>query len=62
MARLEVLTPGASVRGILPDALATVVSVRWFGSEALELTYKSPMRTADRRPGACAEQLSPPSS
>jgi SNF2 family DNA or RNA helicase len=29
------------VRGILPDALVTVVSVQWFGSEALELTYKN---------------------
>jgi SNF2 family DNA or RNA helicase len=42
MSRLEELTPNAAVRGILPDALATVVSVQWFGSEALELTYKSP--------------------
>ncbi|MGD9902621.1 MAG: helicase-related protein [Vicinamibacterales bacterium] len=45
MATLEQLTPGASVRGILPDALATVVSVQWFGSEALELTYKTPAGT-----------------
>jgi hypothetical protein len=29
------------VRGILPDALVTVASVQWFGSEALELTYKN---------------------
>ncbi|MBZ0159584.1 MAG: DEAD/DEAH box helicase, partial [bacterium] len=42
MSRLEELKPNAAVRGILPDALATVVSVQWFGSEALELTYKSP--------------------
>lgn len=42
MAKLEDLTPGASVRAILPDALVTVVSTQWFGSEALELTYKSP--------------------
>ena len=41
MAKLEDLTPGASVRGILPDALVTVVSTQWFGSEALELTYKT---------------------
>src|SRR5512137_3150553 len=27
---------------VLPDSLVTVVSVQWFGSEALELTYKSP--------------------
>jgi superfamily II DNA or RNA helicase len=38
--KLEDLTPNASVRGILPDCLVTVVSVQWFGSEALEITYK----------------------
>ena len=40
MSRLEDLQPNAAVRGILPDGLVTVVSVQWFGSEALELTYK----------------------
>src|SRR3989449_6705039 len=42
MSTLEQLRPNASVRGILPDCLVTVVSVQWFGSEALELTYKDP--------------------
>src|SRR2546426_9687377 len=42
MSKLEELQPTASLRGILPDALVTVVSVQWFGSEALELTYKDP--------------------
>lgn len=42
MNRLEDLQPNAAVRGILPDSLVTVVSVQWFGSEALELTYKTP--------------------
>src|SRR5438034_9640880 len=42
MSKLEGITPGASVRGILPDALVTVVQVRWFGSDAMELTYKAP--------------------
>jgi hypothetical protein len=40
MTRLEDLQPTAAVRGILPDEVITVVSVQWFGSEALELTYK----------------------
>jgi superfamily II DNA or RNA helicase len=40
--RLEDLQPNAAVRGILPDQLVTVVSVQWFGSQALELTYKGP--------------------
>src|SRR6478735_8590978 len=42
MIKLDDLQPSAAVRGILPDALVTVVSVQWFGSEALELTYKTP--------------------
>jgi SNF2 family DNA or RNA helicase len=42
MARLEDLLPNASVRGILPDTAVSVVTVQWFGSEALELTYKDP--------------------
>ena len=39
--KLEQLQPSAALRGIVPDALVTVVSVQWFGSEALELTYKT---------------------
>src|SRR6058998_2137067 len=42
MSRLEDLQTNASVRGILPDCLVTVVNVQWFGSEAVELTYKDP--------------------
>src|SRR5262245_2214399 len=40
--KLEDLTPNASVRGILPDCLVTVVATQWYGSEALDLTYKDP--------------------
>jgi len=40
--KLEDLQPSAAVRGLLPDGLVTVVNVQWFGSEALELTYKTP--------------------
>jgi len=50
MIKLEQLQPNAAVRGIVPDALITVVNMQWFGSEALELTYK----TAD---GKVANQL-----
>ena len=42
MSKLEDLQPNASVQGILPNCLVTVVSTQWFGSEALELTYKDP--------------------
>ena len=41
MSRLEDLQPDAAVRGLLPDGLVTVVSTKWFGSDALELTYKT---------------------
>jgi len=47
MGKLDDLRPNASVRGILPDCLVTVVSVQWFGSEALELTYKAPSGRVD---------------
>ncbi len=43
MSKLEDLGPNASVQGILPGCLVTVVSVQWFGSEALELTYEDPV-------------------
>jgi len=42
MAKLEDLQPNAAVRGFLPDCLVTVVNVHWVGTEALELTYKTP--------------------
>jgi SNF2 family DNA or RNA helicase len=40
MAALEDIKPNASVRGILPTGIVTVVSMQWFGSGAVELTYK----------------------
>ena len=40
MARLEELTRGASVKGVLPDGLVTVVDVQWHGSEVVELIYR----------------------
>ena len=42
MAKLEDLKRGAAVKGILPDCLVTVVDVKWYGSAAVELTYKDP--------------------
>ncbi|MEW6037047.1 MAG: helicase-related protein [Pseudomonadota bacterium] len=38
--RLEQLTPNTWVKGILPNSTISVVSVQWFGTNALELTYK----------------------
>ena len=40
MAKLEDLTPGTSVKGILPDRLVTVVAAKWIGTVAVELTHK----------------------
>ena len=40
--KLEDIRSQAALRGILSDGLVTVVSVQWYGSEALELTYKTP--------------------
>jgi superfamily II DNA or RNA helicase len=46
--RLEDLTPGSTVDGILPDANVVVVSVDWHGSDALTLVYRNPAgRVAD---------------
>ena len=42
LTRLEELKPNVAVKGPVPDQVVTVVSVQWFGSEALELTYKGP--------------------
>jgi len=42
MARLEDLQPNTVIRGILPDCAVTLVNVQWFGSEAVEITYKDP--------------------
>jgi superfamily II DNA or RNA helicase len=40
MAQLEQLTRGTVVKGILPDALVTVVDVEWHGDVAITLTYR----------------------
>ncbi|HOH28824.1 MAG TPA: helicase-related protein, partial [Candidatus Hydrogenedentes bacterium] len=40
--KLEDLRPDATLRGILPEVLVTVVNVEWHGSEALTLIYRGP--------------------
>jgi len=42
VSRLEELLPNAAVRGVRPDCLVTVVGATWYGSDAVELTYKDP--------------------
>ena len=61
MSKLEDLRPNAAVRGILPDGLVTVVNAQWFGSEALELTYKtSTGKVANELPACCSVTRPPP--
>jgi hypothetical protein len=43
MAKLEDLKPNCAVRGVLPNLVVTVVNVQWFGTGAIELTYKDPI-------------------
>jgi superfamily II DNA or RNA helicase len=40
MAKLEELTKGTQVKGILPNSLVTIVDAQWHGSLVVELTYK----------------------
>jgi SNF2 family DNA or RNA helicase len=40
MAKLEDLSRGAKVKGILPEQTVTVLDVQWHGSSVIELTYK----------------------
>jgi hypothetical protein len=40
VARLEDPTTGSLVKGIVPDATAELVSVKWHGSDVLEVVYK----------------------
>jgi len=40
MTRLEDLKPGLQLQGIVPQQLVTIVDVKWYGTAAVELTYK----------------------
>jgi SNF2 family DNA or RNA helicase len=37
---LEDLTKGTTVKGVLPNQVVTVVDVKWFGSDVVELIYR----------------------
>lgn len=47
MAKLEDLKKGASVQGVLPNVLVTVVDARWHGSNVIDLTYRDTGGTLD---------------
>ena len=38
MAKLEEITVGSSVKGIIGDEPVTIVAVQWYGSNVLEIT------------------------
>jgi len=40
MAKLEEITRGSTISGILPDGIVQVIDVKWIGTVAIELTYK----------------------
>jgi len=40
MVRLEDLTKGTQVQGILPNSIVAIVDAQWHGSDVVELTYK----------------------
>jgi superfamily II DNA or RNA helicase len=40
MAKLEEITPGATIRGIVPGRIVTIEAAKWYGENALEATYK----------------------
>lgn len=40
MARLEELTPGATVQGLVPNEPVTVVSTQWLGTTVLQVTFR----------------------
>lgn len=40
--KLEALQPEVTLRGILPDAVVTVVSVEWHGTDAVTVVYRGP--------------------
>jgi SNF2 family DNA or RNA helicase len=47
--RLEDLTPGARVGGVLPDRAVTVVQAEWHGTQALTLTYRDDAGRVDHQ-------------
>lgn len=41
MARLEDITVGSSVKGIVANDTVTIVAVQWYGTNVIEITYKN---------------------
>ncbi len=47
--RLEDVTPGAQLTGVMGDAAVTVVQATWIGENALRLTYRTEADKLDER-------------
>ncbi len=41
MARLEEITVGSSVNGVVAGEPVTIIAVQWCGSNVIEITYKN---------------------
>ncbi|WP_316571343.1 helicase-related protein [Neobacillus sp. YIM B06451] len=40
MGKLESITPGTLVKGIIDDTVVTILDVKWFGKDIVEVSYK----------------------
>jgi hypothetical protein len=40
MTRLEDVRDGVSIRGITPEGVAKVISVEWYGDQAVKVVYE----------------------
>ena len=61
MAVLAELQPSASVRGIIPDGLATVVNVEWYGSDEMTQHLIRPLESgAEQVAGEFAAKFGSP--
>ena len=49
MVSLEKLSKGASVKGLLVDASATIVDVQWIGTNVIEVFFKGPSGRVENR-------------
>ena len=48
MVRLEDITKGATVNGILPSVAVKIIDTKWFGSGALKIVYETPEGNTDQ--------------
>jgi hypothetical protein len=47
--KLEELTNGTRVRGLLPDGVATIKSAQWFGDHGVEVIFTDAQGTLHQR-------------